>query len=398
MQNNDALAPRAVVALAFCCLIAMLDGADAQAMAITAPLMAKDLDIGAAQMGLTFSASLFGAAVGALLGGQLADRFGAKTVLAGAAMLFGLLQLATALADRFETPLLLRTIAGIGLGGATPAFLALAAASVPTTWRSRILGLVWACFPLGAFVGGFFNGWLAQHRSWQEVFIYGGVAPIVLALLLYIFASNPSAETTTSSAANARSRLGRLLGEDGRLRSRTILLCIVFFGVFGTLAGIVVWLPSILIDQNFEPAQGRAVLSWHALGAIVSTALGGFFFEKFGGRVLTISLLTGFMLMIALSVSLSVFSLAAISMMLLGVFLGLGASAAIATGGLLFAPKVRSSGLGLAMASGRFGQMLLPSAIGLGLSNGLTATEVLLASAVLPLISALAAILLNLSD
>lgn len=373
----------------------MLDGADAQAMAIAAPLMANDLEIGAAQMGLTFSASLFGAAVGALLGGQLADRYGPKTVLAGAAMLFGSFQLATAFADGFEALLFLRTMAGIGLGGATPAFLALAAASVPTRWRSRTLGFVWAFFPIGAFVGGFFNGWLAQHRSWQEVFIYGGAAPIVLAVLLYMLVRESSAGDPPPGVGASGWRFARLIAEGGWLRYQTILLCIVFLGVFGTLAGIVVWLPSIMIDQNFEPAQGGVVLSWHALGAIVSSALGGYFFEKFGVRILTFSLLIGVALMIALSASVSAFGLAAFCMLLLGVFLGLGASAAIAAGGVFFAPEVRSSGLGLAMASGRFGQMLLPSAIGLGLSSGLTAADVLLASAALPLISAIAAWLLN---
>lgn len=397
IDTGTAVAPalligRAFVTLAFCAGIAMLDGADTQSMAIAAPLMARDLAIGPGSLGLIFSASLLGAALGALVGGALADRFGPNRLLVACTLMFGSLQLATAYADHFGTLLLLRAGAGLGLGGATPCFLALAAASIPAAFRARVLGLIWAFFPIGAFVGGFVNGWLVQNRSWHAMFFYGGAVPIAIALLLSATVREVAVtRTVQGSLPSSRHKLYDAFVNDRMLRHRTMLLCAVFFAAFATLAGIVIWMPSLMVKNGFAPAQGGAVLSWHALGALVSIATGGFLLERFGARPLIGGLLISTLLLPILAISLTAFWPVVIAMMLLGVFLGLAASGAIALAGALFPPDIRSTGLGLAMAMGRTGQMLLPYMMGLGMAQGLTGARVLETSAAFPLLGAAAA-------
>ena len=69
--------------------------------------------------------------VGALSFGSLADRFGRKRMLVVATVLFSVFTIATALANTFGTLLVIRFLAGIGLGGATPCFIALASEYAP---------------------------------------------------------------------------------------------------------------------------------------------------------------------------------------------------------------------------------------------------------------------------
>ncbi|WP_375396630.1 MFS transporter [uncultured Sphingomonas sp.] len=381
----------APVTIFLCCAIAFLDGADTQAVAIAAPLIARDLAIGPGALGVIFSVSLLGAALGAVGCGSLADRFGPKRVLLLCTLWFGGFQLATAQVDGYAPLFVLRFLAGLGLGGAAPCFLGLAAAQVAPRHRARLLGLLWGCFPIGGFVGGFVNGWIVEHRAWQTVFTVGGVAPLVVAALLAVLANEARRAVAPSGAASPRGD-PFALWRDAALRRRMTLLCCIGFGAFGTLAGIVVWMPTILVGAGFRPGQGGVALSWNAVGALVSMTSAGFLLERFGARVLAIGFAAATLLMIGLGLSLGSLVAVAACMALLGVALGVAASGGIAATGASLPAALQSSGLGWAMGMGRLGQVALPLLMGLALQRGIPAGLVLAVSAALPLAGALAAL------
>lgn len=399
-ENEPAIATAgaARVTILLCCAIAFLDGADTQAVAIAAPLIARALEIGPGSLGLIFSVSLLGAAIGAIGCGSLADRYGPKRILLLCTIWLGGFQLATAHADGYGSLLVLRFLAGLGLGGATPCFLGLAAAQVARRHRARLLGLLWGCFPIGGFVGGFVNGWIVEHRVWQTVFTAGGVAPLIVAMLLAVLADEVRQPLAPTGPASAGATGGRgdpfAPWRDMVLRRRMALLCCICFGAFGTLAGIVVWMPTILVAAGFRPAQGGAILSWHAVGALVSMTSAGLLLERLGARVLTIGFVVATLLMIGLGLALGSLTAVAACMALLGVALGVAASGGIAATGQLLPAALQSSGLGWAMGAGRLGQVGLPLLMGLALQRGVSAEWVLAASAGLPLAGAVAALLL----
>ncbi len=392
-EHAAALSGAALVTILLCCAIAFLDGADTQAVAIAAPLIARDLAIGPGPLGVIFSCSLFGAALGAIGCGALADLHGPKRMLLLCTVWFGGFQLATAHANSYGPLLALRFLAGLGLGGATPCFLGLAAAQVAPRHRARLLGLLWGCFPIGAFAGGFGNGWIVGHGAWQTVFTVGGIVPLVVAMLLAVLATEARRPVAAPGAAPHRVD-PFAVWRDPALRRRMQLLCCICFGAFGTLAGIVVWMPSMLVKAGFLPAQGGAVLSWNAVGALVSMTSAGFLLERFGARVLVIGLAAATLLMVALGLAMG--SLAAVTscMLLLGVALGVAASGGVASTGNLLPAALQSSGLGWAMGVGRLGQVALPLLMGFGLQRGASAALVLVVSAALPLAGAGAALLL----
>lgn len=392
-ERGTGLSGTALVTILLCCTIAFLDGADTQAVAIAAPLIARDLAIGPGPLGVIFSCSLFGAALGAIGCGSLADLYGPKRILLLCTLWFGGFQLATAHIDGYGALLVLRFLAGLGLGGATPCFLGLAAAHVAPRHRARLLGLLWGCFPVGAFAGGFGNGWIVGHRAWQTVFTVGGVVPLIVAMLLAVLAKEARRPVAAPGAAAPRTD-PFAVWRDPALRRRMLPLCCICFGAFGTLAGVVVWMPSILVKAGFLPAQGGTVLSWNAVGALVSMTSAGFLLERFGARVLVIGFAAATLLIVALGLTLNSLAAVAACMVLLGVALGLAASGGVASTGNLFPAASQSSGLGWAMGVGRLGQVVLPLLMGFGLQRGAPAALVLAVSAILPAAGGAAALLL----
>ena len=105
-----------------CALVALLDGADSQAIGVAGPLIAAQLKMPMGAFAPAFSAGLFGAAIGALAFGPVADRVGRKPMLVFATALFGVFTCLTALADSFSVLVIYRFIAGLGLGGSHPLF------------------------------------------------------------------------------------------------------------------------------------------------------------------------------------------------------------------------------------------------------------------------------------
>ena len=173
-----------------------------------------------------------------------------------------------------------------------------------------------------------------------------------------------------------------------------MLLCCVYLDVFGTLAGIVVWMPSIMVGQGLTLAQGGIILSAHALGALISMASAGVLIERCGPGVLAVWLGAATLPMWVQALLLSSLASVGACMLLLGLFLGASAAGGVALAASIFPPDSQASGLGLAMAIGRISQVALPFAMGIGLQQQLAAGTVLAISAALPLLACLATVAL----
>ena len=83
--------------------------------------------------------------------------------------------------------MMFRVLAGIGLGGATPCFIALTSEYAPARRRAALVTLMWSAFPLGAMLGGLLNSYLITQLGWRAIFYIGGVAPLVLAVVLFFY-------------------------------------------------------------------------------------------------------------------------------------------------------------------------------------------------------------------
>src|SRR5271157_450758 len=173
--------------LVLCMLVAALDGFDTQAIGYTAPAIAAVIHLPMPQFGQVGSAGLVGAAIGALSFGPLADLFGRKWFMIIAMIVFAVFSYLTAQSGSLNELLAYRFFAGLGLGGVTPAFLAMGAELAPKRLRDVFVTVLFASFPGGGLIGSLTSAWVIPTFGWQSVFYIGAVAPIVIAIILVIW-------------------------------------------------------------------------------------------------------------------------------------------------------------------------------------------------------------------
>lgn len=410
-----------VMAIILCSSVAFLDGLDSQSIAVAAPIIAENLKLARTALGPIFSAALLGGMLGALTFGPLGDRFGRKRILALAAALFGAFTLLTAHARSYEALLAVRFAAGIGLGGATPCFIALATEYAPKRRRAMVASLIWAAFPLGGTVGGFLNAYILARFGWETIFLVGGALPLLVAAALliwlpesirFLLARGGDARRIGAIVAKMRPDLpavARFAAEEERFSGvplrhlfsggralGTFLLWVPFFTAFGTLAIVVLWTPALLRDNGIAPAQAAIVIGVHGIGALIGMVGAGRLIERFGAAaVLFPALLLGAVATGSLGYAATSVASMSITLAVVGVFVGMGASGSIALAALTYPTAIRSSGIGWAMGMGRFGQVLAPLLASAMIGAGWGGTQLFLAMAMAPLAGAIAILALR---
>ncbi|RKP44463.1 MFS transporter [Pararobbsia silviterrae] len=403
-----------IATFVLCASVAFLDGIDSQSIGIAAPFIARTLHLDKAQLGFVFSAAVLGAVLSAMALGSLADRIGRKRVLIGSVVLFGIGTFVTGYASSYATLIAWRVLSGIGLGGAVPCFIALASEYSPRRRRATITSLLWAAFPLGGMVGGFANAYLLRHFDWHWMFVVGGLVPLGLAAVLAWRLPDSAGFLATGDARETAllrvvARLGlptdrryvvdverregaplRALFAEGRVLA-TALLALTFFMAFGTLAVVVLWFPVLLRADGMAAADTAVVIGFHGLGALIGMAIVGRLIERFGAaRVLVPALIVGAAVTAMTGQAGTSVAATSLGLASIGVFVGIGASGAIALAVLFYPSEMRSTGVGWSMGMGRLGQVVAPIAFGALIQHDVDAAHVLLVLSVAPALAAVA--------
>ena len=380
-----------------CAAVSLLDGMDTQSIGVAAPFIAQELGLRAAEFGPIFSAALLGAALGSVGFGLMADRAGRKPLLLLALLMMAVFTWLTACAPSRLWLLGLRFMAGVGLGGATPCFIALTSEYAPQRSRGAWVTAMWTGFPLGIMFGAVTNALLIPHFGWRAIFYVGGVAPALLMLVLarvlpesLIFLT---LQANRSAAARViLDRLGApvpappmvLVADDDRLSGMplwhvftegralgTLLLWVPFFSGFGILAVSLLWTPLLLRASGISAPETSFVVALNGLGALIGQGTAGRLVERFGVvATLVPAFILGGAATAGLGYSATSVALAATFTGLLGLFIGLGTGGAIAMAAMIYPTTIRSTGIGLAMACGRLGQVGAPLVTGALLGLG----------------------------
>lgn len=412
-----------IAVFALCAIAAALDGYDTQVIGYTAPLVLAHVGAPMSALGPIFSAGVVGATCGAFLFGPLADRFGRKWLLVCACWVFAAFTLATPYVTSVGQLLALRFLAGLGLGGATPSFLALGAEYAPARRRSLVVTALFAAFPFGGFIGGLASSFLIPSFGWQAIFVAGGVAPLLIGGIVAIWLPESLRHLLAQGGSQqaARRILGRIAGSpvasdallvvgegvpsqrhrvaqlftDGRA-ARTIFLWVPFFMGFMVLLTVTAWTPAVLRAGGVPLAAAALVIAANNLGSVVGTALCGHLIDRVGPFR---SLIPGFMFGAA---ALAMFGGAAGSLAWLtaasaiaGFMVGGASSGMIALAALLYPTVIRSTGIGWGMGMGRLGQIIGPLALGALVARQVTLPMLFVAAATPCLIAAAALLALR---
>ena len=137
------------------------------------------------EKGLITSIGFVGMAIGASLGGLLADRFGRRQVFAITLLVYGIATGASALVGGIALLLVLRFFVGLGLGAELPVASTYVSEFAPARIRGRLIVILEAFWAVGwtaaALIGYFVVP--ASENGWRWAFALGAV-PAVYALVV----------------------------------------------------------------------------------------------------------------------------------------------------------------------------------------------------------------------
>lgn len=372
---HERAAPRTAnfaATLAFCVPAAMCEGMDVQTAGLAAGGISHAFHPTPAQVGLFFAAANLGLIVGALVGGRLGDRIGRKPVLTAAILIFGFCSLLTAGAWDMPTLTIARLATGLGLGGAMPNLIAIAADVSRERSRNATIAITYIGMPLG----GGFTSLLAlalPAEAWRLLFVIGGVVPLVLGVLIALFLKLPA---NAAAAAHEPGPVSDLFAE-GRF-ARTLILWLGLFAATLTLYLMLNWLPLLLQARGLskdDAAVAQAALNlFGAAGALVA----GFGFDtrwRAASIALAIAAVPG--ALSALAQGAPALTLTALAAGVLGA--GVLAQTVVLYGAAsdCYPEAVRGTGMGAAVGASRVGALAGPSLAAVLLSAGRSPTEVL---------------------
>ncbi|MDR5775075.1 MFS transporter [Caballeronia sp. LP006] len=306
--NEHPFSPFQWLIFVMCFVIVLLDGFDTAAIGFIAPSLVSEWQISRPALAPVLSAALFGLAAGALLSGPLSDRLGRRLMLLSSVLLFGVACFASAYSASLTQLTALRFVTGLGLGAAMPNAVTMMSEFCPDKRRATLINLMFCGFPLGAAFGGFLAAWMIPHFGWRSVLLLGGVAPLVLVVLLfislpesvrYMVAKNKPAEKIratlariSSAAANAGSffmteTAPAVQGQGGVsvVLSRSyivgsIMLWLAYFMGLVIFYASINWMPILLKESGLSPQRATLISALFPLGG-VGAVLCGVLMDRF---------------------------------------------------------------------------------------------------------------------
>lgn len=180
-----------MVILAFA--VAAVSYLDRSNISIAAPILKADLSLSDRQLGLVFSAFVFGYALTQPIAGRLADRFGPFVVIAIGIAWWSVLTAVTALipstfSGAFVTLLVVRCILGIGESVIFPASNRLVASWVPSSERGLANGLIFAGVGVGAGIAPPLITTIMLSHDWRAAFFASAVIGLVVLVIWLLLA------------------------------------------------------------------------------------------------------------------------------------------------------------------------------------------------------------------
>ena len=280
---------------------------------VLAPVLAVEFHLGTTGKALVIAAGFAGMFVGAIVLSMAADRLGRRRIFIVNLLIYSLFSLAAAFSPNIETFLVLRFLAGIGLGAELVLVDTYLAEFVPGRVRGRMIAWAYTIGFLGVPLAALLGGRLVAHEQllgidgWRWLLVFGGLGAVFVLAVRTMLPESPRWLESRGRLADAREVVASVVAkvapgtaipgvletadarEDARsvaevlriafrdYRKRSVMLVIfqilqtvAYYG-FGTLA------PLVLVAKGFDVTQslGYAALTFagYPLGSLLSVPL-----------------------------------------------------------------------------------------------------------------------------
>lgn len=381
----------AVITVAICFLIAVIEGLDIQAAGIAAAGISESFGLDNSQLGIFFSAGILGLLPGALVGGRVADKFGRKKVLIASTAMFAVFTLVTVWVETFESLLVVRFLAGAGLGAAMPILITLASEAVSPKNRGRAVGLMYCGMPVGAAILSLVAS-TDFGLDWKNIFYLGGLLPIIVIPVMIFLLPESKEFLKTQDRQQKNDDIEQASYKDLFNASNMMRTCLIWVSYFFTLMVVYImlsWLPSLFKELGFSRQEGSTAQFYFMLSATVGTVLLGILTDRWKKSYVIVLMYGGIVSgLFALNMASSLTQMYLASA-LMGAFV-IGCQGVLyAFGSIVYSTELRATGLGGASAVGRIGAMLGPVIAGQLLTAGYGAAGVISAAIPCVIISAI---------
>lgn len=409
--------------LAVSLITAMFDGYDTQGIAYVAPVMARDLGFSHADLGPIFGAGLLGLTLGAIFFGMLADKLGRKQMIIWPIAIFGVFSLLTPMGHTVKSLIILRVLAGFGLGGTLPNVTAYVLEYAPRRMRALLVNSTGAFFAFGSIIAGSLAKYLIPTFGWQSVFYVGGIVPllfvVVVALFLpesvrYLLLSGKAMDRAAAImrrmvpsrnfAAGTRFTLEpqlpgitvKHLFTEGRAYP-TILLWIAFVMNLFILVYMIFWMPTLLRESGQPLNVAITVTIAYAVGGIFGGLATGWIADRIGSlpKVLAIAYVGAAIFIVVVAFSVHNTAILYPAMFLTGFSINGGQPCLNTISATYYPTAIRATGIGWALGVGRIGAVIGPMIGGVLVGAHFSVPTVIMANVIPAIIAAVAIVLFH---
>jgi benzoate transport len=384
-----------------------LDGFDVLSISFASPGIAAEWGIDRAALGFVLSMELAGMAIGSVLLGGMADRFGRRPTILGCLVLMAIgMFMATTVTGLYALSAW-RILTGLGIGGMLAAINAVAAEFSNARRRHLSVSIMAIGYPVGAVLGGLVAQQLLRGNDWRSVFYFGTAATAAMIPVVYFIMpesvhwlarKQPAGALAGINRTMARMRYGPvaalpMIADTAATRSEanifspglaktTAIMTSAYFFHITTFYFIVKWVPKIVVDMGFDPSSAAGVLVWTNVGGALGGATFGLLTQRYGVKPLTIGVL------VLSTVAVALFGRSPADLQRLsficavaGFCTNAGIVGLYALIAQAFPTHVRASGTGFAVGVGRGGSVLAPIIAGYLFVFGFSLPTVALAMA-----------------
>ncbi|WP_047690885.1 MFS transporter [Kocuria sp. ZOR0020] len=399
-----------------CGLLNALDGYDVLSMAFTGSAVSQEFGLTGSELGVLLSAGLVGMAVGSLVIGPLADRYGRRPLLIVSLIINGVgMGLSSMVSSHWELAAY-RVLTGIGVGGILACTAVIASEYANNKRRGIAISVFTAGYGVGATLGGLGAAQLIPMFGWRSVFLVGAICTVVV--LGLVIALLPESVDYLATGRHPRSAqiaasVARKLGIDDapalptvtqstqkqspggvlstRYRSQSLLLWASWFVVMFGFYFANTWTPALLVESGMTQQQG-------ILGGIMLTVGGTFGALLYGtltSRWSEKAVLIVFVILqsAALVLFITTTSVPAVAFSA-GVVVGMLVNGCIAgmytLSPMTYEPALRATGVGWGIGVGRVGAILAPLTVGALLDRGWSPVLLYVAVAAVGLLASVA--------
>ncbi|TFV82229.1 MFS transporter [Microbacterium sp. dk485] len=383
-----------------------LDAMDVGLISFVLAVLAQQWALQPGETAWIASAGFAGMAVGASLGGLLADRFGRRQVFALTLLVYGVATGSSALAGGLAVLIVLRFLVGLGLGAELPVASTYVSEFAPARIRGRLIVILEAFWAVGwtaaAIIGYFVVP--ASADGWRWAFALGAVPAVYALVVRWGLPESPRWLARRGRHAEAERIVAELEGSirvpaarDGRVpalpatpdvhaspvpavaapragervralwspefRVRTLSLWVVWFCVNFSYYGAFIWIPTILVDAGYDLVRSFGFTLIITLAQLPGYAVSAWLIEVWGRRITLAAFLAGS------AVAAILFGTATSEAMVIATgmalsFFNLGAWGALyAVSPETYPTSLRATGSGWAAAVGRIASIIAPLAV-----------------------------------